>query len=89
MLALRLFSNRLFRTINISASMIYAGFFGWIFVVPLYLQDLRGFSATQSGLGQAPQAVGIFIVSNLIGKRVYKAAGPRRLMTAWPLARLR
>ncbi len=80
MLALRLFGNRLFRTINISASMIYAGFFGWIFVVPLYLQDLRGFSATQSGLGQAPQAVGIFIVSNLIGKRVYVAIGPRRLM---------
>ncbi|MFW2381654.1 MAG: DHA2 family efflux MFS transporter permease subunit [Acidimicrobiales bacterium] len=80
MLALRLFGNRLFRTINITSSMIYAGFFGWIFVVPLYLQDLRGFSATESGLGQAPQAVGIFFVSTLIGKRVYKAVGPRRLL---------
>jgi EmrB/QacA subfamily drug resistance transporter len=80
MLALRLFGNRLFRTINITSSMIYAGFFGWIFVVPLYLQDLRGFSATESGLGQAPQAVGIFVVSTLIGKRLYKAVGPRRLL---------
>ena len=80
MLALRLFSNRLFRTINIAATMVYAGFFGWIFVLPLYMQTLRGFSATQSGLVQSPQAIAIFLVSNLLGKRVYRAIGPRRLM---------
>jgi len=80
MLALRLFGDRMFRTINIVATMIYAGFFGWIFVLPLYLQDLRGFTATQSGLTQAPQAVGVFIVSVLAGKRLYKAIGPRRLL---------
>lgn len=80
MLQLRLFTNRLFRQINIAASMVYAGFFGWIFVLPLYMQTLRGLSATQSGLVQAPQAVAIFIVSNLLGKRVYRLIGPRRLM---------
>lgn len=80
MLQLRLLTNRLFRTVNICAAMVYAGFFGWIFVLPLYLQTLRGFSATQSGLVQAPQAVAIFIVSNLLGRRVYRVIGPRRLM---------
>ena len=80
MLQLRLFSNRLFRQVNIASSMVYAGFFGWIFVLPLYMQTLRGFSATQSGLVQAPQAAAIFIVSNLLGKRVYRLVGPRRLM---------
>ncbi len=80
MLQLRLFADRLFRAVNIAASMVYAGFFGWIFVLPLYLQTLRGFSATQSGLAAAPQAVAIFIVSNLLGKRMYRAVGPRRLM---------
>ncbi len=80
MLQLRLFTNRLFRQVNIAASMVYAGFFGWIFVLPLYMQTLRGLSATQSGLVQAPQAVAIFIVSNLLGKRVYRLIGPRRLM---------
>jgi EmrB/QacA subfamily drug resistance transporter len=80
MLQLRLFSNRLFRQVNIAASMVYAGFFGWIFVLPLYMQTLRGFSATQSGLVQAPQAAAVFIVSNLLGKRVYRLVGPRRLM---------
>ncbi|MFN3257444.1 MAG: MDR family MFS transporter [Ilumatobacter sp.] len=80
MLALRLFSDRLFRTVNIAAPMVYAGFFGWIFVLPLYMQTLRGFSATQSGLVQAPQALAVFLLSNLLGKRVYRAVGPRRLM---------
>ncbi len=80
MLQLRLFGNRLFRQINIASSMVYAGFFGWIFVLPLYMQTLRELSATQSGLVQAPQAVAIFIVSNLLGKRVYRLVGPRRLM---------
>jgi EmrB/QacA subfamily drug resistance transporter len=80
MLQLRLFTNRLFRIVNISSSMVYAGFFGWVFVLPLYMQTLRGFSATQSGLVQAPQALAVFVVSNLLGKRVYRLVGPRRLM---------
>ncbi|MEM1334217.1 MAG: DHA2 family efflux MFS transporter permease subunit [Actinomycetota bacterium] len=80
MVDLRLFRDRLFRWINVSATMVYAGFFGWIFVLPLYLQSLRGLSATESGLTQAPQAVGVFLVSNLVGKRLYRLVGPRRLM---------
>lgn len=79
-LTLRLFRDRLFRTINVSASMIYAGFFGMIFVLPLYLQSLRGFSAFESGYAQSPQAVGVFLVSNLAGRRLYRVVGPRRLM---------
>jgi EmrB/QacA subfamily drug resistance transporter len=79
-LLLRLFGDRLFRNVNIAAAMIYAGFFGQIFVLPLYLQSVRGFSAFQSGLVQAPQAFGVFVVSNLVGKRAYRAIGPRRLM---------
>lgn len=80
MLKLRLLADRHFRLINLVAPLVYSGFFGWIFVLPLYLQTLRGFSATQSGLAQAPQAVGVFLVSNLLGKRVYRVIGPRRLM---------
>src|SRR6056297_4017586 len=79
-LTLRLFTDRLFRTVNVSASMVYAGFFGMIFVLPLYLQSLRGYSAFESGLAQSPQAFGVFLVSNLLGKRLYRLVGPRRLM---------
>ncbi len=80
MLTLRLFGDRLFRTINIASSMVYAGFFGLVFVLPLYLQTLRGYTAFQSGLAQSPQALGVFLVSNLLGRRLYRVVGPRRLM---------
>ena len=79
-LTFRLLRDRLFRTINIAASMTYAGFFGLIFVLPLYLQSLRGYSAFESGLAQSPQALGVFLVANLLGRRLYRAIGPRRLM---------
>ncbi len=80
-LTLRLFGDHLFRTINLAAALTYAGFFGMIFVLPLYLQTLRGYSAFESGLAQSPQALGVFLVSNLLGKRLYRLVGPRRLMT--------
>lgn len=82
MLALRLFADRHFRTVNISASMLYAGFFGQILVLPIYLQSLRDFSAFQSGLVSSPQAFGVFLVSNLGGQRAYRSLGPRLLMSA-------
>jgi len=80
MLKLRLLKDRHFRTVNIAAPFVYAGFFGWIIVLPLYMQTLRDFSATTSGLAQAPQALGVFLVSNLLGRRLYRIIGPRRLM---------
>jgi EmrB/QacA subfamily drug resistance transporter len=79
-LMLRLFRDRLFRNVNLAAALIYAGFFGQIFILPIYLQSLRDFSAFQSGLVQSPQAFGVFVISNLVGKRAYHAVGPRRLM---------
>ena len=79
-LAFRLLRDRLFRTINIASSMTYAGFFGMIFVLPLYLQSLRGYSAFESGVAQSPQAFGVFLVANLLGRRLYRAIGPRRLL---------
>jgi EmrB/QacA subfamily drug resistance transporter len=79
-LLLRLFGDHLFRNVNIAAALIYAGFFGQIFILPIYLQSLRDFSAFESGLVQSPQALGVFVVSNLAGKRAYRVIGPRRLM---------
>ncbi len=86
MLKLRLLRDRHFRTINATAPFVYAGFFGWIIMLPLYMQSLRGLSATTSGLTQAPQAIGVFLISNLAGRRLYQAVGPRRLMVVGSLA---
>jgi hypothetical protein len=62
--------------------LIYAGFFGLIFLLPIYLQTLRGYSAFQSGLAQSPQAIGIVLISNVLGRRAYHTVGPKILICA-------
>lgn len=74
---LRLFADRHFRTMNLVALSLYGGFITLIYVLPLYLQAYRGFSATASGTTQAPQAIGIFVVSNLFARRAYRRFGAR------------
>lgn len=81
-LDLRLLGERLFRTINLVGVFMYTGFVSQIFMLTLYLQRLRGYSALEAGLTQAPQALGIFLFSNLAGKRIYHALGPRRMLAA-------
>jgi EmrB/QacA subfamily drug resistance transporter len=80
MLDLRLLiHNRLFRMCNIVGLISMASFLGLTFVMPLYLQLLRGQNALTSGLTTFPQAFGIMI-SSLVAGRIYRKIGPRRLM---------
>lgn len=80
MLALRLFGNRIFRQCNIVSALSQMSFLGLLFVMPLYLQLLRGQDALHSGLTTFPQAFGVMISSQFAG-RLYLRVGPRRLMT--------
>jgi EmrB/QacA subfamily drug resistance transporter len=80
MLALRLFKLRLFRATNVVMAFAMASFIGLTFVIPLYLQSLRGLSPLESGLTTFPQAIGILISSQIAG-RIYTRIGPRRLIT--------
>jgi EmrB/QacA subfamily drug resistance transporter len=51
-------------TSNISFAMIMGiGMFGGLIFLPIYLQVVRGFSATHSGLAMLPLVVGIFTTS--------------------------
>jgi EmrB/QacA subfamily drug resistance transporter len=79
MLHLRLLRDRLFRTTNIAALFGYGSFIGFLFVMPLFLQEARGLSALDSGLTTFPEAIGVLVSSQLVG-RVYGLIGPRRLM---------
>jgi EmrB/QacA subfamily drug resistance transporter len=91
MLALRLFKERMFRNANIVLTLTYSSFIGVLFILPLFLQDARGLTALQSGLTTFPQAIGVVISSQLVG-RLYQRVGPRRLifggMTAMALVTL-
>jgi EmrB/QacA subfamily drug resistance transporter len=79
MLALRLLRDRLFATTNLVMAFGMASFVGLLFVLPLYLQGLRGLDPFASGLVTFPQAIGILIASQIAG-RIYGRVGPRRLM---------
>jgi len=79
MLALRLLGLRLFRATNLVMAFAMSGFIGLTFVLPLYLQGVRGLDPLHSGLTTFPQAIGILISSQIAG-RLYPHVGPRRLM---------
>lgn len=83
LLDLRLLSNRIFRQCNLMSLFSTMGFLGLLFVMPLYLQLLRGQDALHSGLTTFPQAFGVMISSQVAG-RLYAKVGPRRLM-GWGL----
>ncbi len=77
MVDFRLLSNPHFRNVNLASIFVYAGFIGLIYLIPQYIQEFRGLSATQAGTTQAPQALGVFVVSNLVARRLYGRFGPR------------
>jgi EmrB/QacA subfamily drug resistance transporter len=79
MLKLRLFANRLFRSTTVAWFMATAGLLGMLFLLPLYLQQLRGFSALETGLTTLPQGLGMAL-SLQFTSRVYPYIGPRRMM---------
>lgn len=78
--ALRLLENRLFRSTNLVSIFGFGSFIALLFVLPLYLQQARGFSALESGLTTFPEAIGVLTATQLVG-RVYGTVGPRRLMS--------
>src|SRR5712691_11269301 len=79
MLHLRLLRDGMFRNANIVLSAGVGSVFGLIFLLSLFLQDLRGASAIDTGLVLMPQAMAVAIFAPLVG-RMYPRVGPRRLM---------
>lgn len=80
MVDLRLLSNRLFfGTMRVSI-FATAGFLGTLFLVPLFLQDVRGASPLAAGLATMPEALGV-VISTQIVARIYPRIGPSRLMS--------
>lgn len=79
MLELRLLGNRMFRLCNTVGFFSIASFLGVTFVMPLYLQLVRGMTPLASGLTTFPQAIGV-MASSFIAGSLYTRVGPRRLM---------
>jgi predicted MFS family arabinose efflux permease len=70
LLDLRLFAIDSFRNGNIAAAIVSLGEFGLLFALPLWFQNVLGYSAFQTGLALLPLAVGSFVASGLAAAAV-------------------
>jgi EmrB/QacA subfamily drug resistance transporter len=80
MIDFRILGNRLFGVMNLASLFAAGGFIGLLFVAPIWLQTGRGMSALVSGSSTAPEALGVLVSSQLVG-RLYPKIGPRRLVS--------
>ena len=69
-LPLRLFKNHTVSLTSVLGFIIGAGMFGAIVMLPLYLQVVKGNSATEAGLKLIPLMLGIVSMSIFSGKRI-------------------
>jgi EmrB/QacA subfamily drug resistance transporter len=69
---LYLFKNHTFSLTSILGAIIGAGMFGAIVMLPLYMQVVKGYSATEAGLKLIPLMLGIVSTSIFSGKAITK-----------------
>ncbi len=75
---LKVFTDKPFRLAVIFSIVMYALLIGGSILVPIYIQSLRGLSATQSGLITMPGSLATAACS-LIAGRLYDAVGIRKI----------
>jgi EmrB/QacA subfamily drug resistance transporter len=79
LLDIRLFANGPFRAGMIANVFVIFSLFGGLFLLPIYLQNIRQLSAFQTGLILLPQALAS-MVATLVGGRLVDRIGVRAVM---------
>ncbi len=77
---IRLFARRNFVTGTLALSIAYGLFFGNVVLLPLWLQQHMGYTATWAGLATAPVGLLAIVLSPWVGKNVSRI-DPRKLAT--------
>jgi EmrB/QacA subfamily drug resistance transporter len=80
LLKLTLYRDRLFRSGNLVSTTGFAAFFGFLFVLALFLQNGLGMSPIESGLSTIPEALGVMVGAQLVSRVLYPRLGPKSLM---------
>ena len=75
---LRLLTDRSFASASFIGGVFGIGIFGTLFLLPLFLQSLLGYTATQSGVALMPRSLAMFVAMPISG-RLYNRLGPRIL----------
>jgi DHA2 family multidrug resistance protein len=76
---LRILRNLPFTSGTVLGGVLGMGMFGTLFLLPVFLQNLLGFTALASGVAMLPRSVASAIVGP-IGGRLYNRLGPRVLV---------
>jgi EmrB/QacA subfamily drug resistance transporter len=84
MLPLEYFRRRVFTVANLSYFLMYAALAGTLFFVSLYFQNVKGFSALETGLSWLTMNVPFLLVSPFAG-RLQGRLGARRVVVAGAL----
>jgi EmrB/QacA subfamily drug resistance transporter len=79
LLDVRLFADIPFTTSNIASVLVTFALYGGLFLIPVYLQDLRGLSAYQAGILLIPQAFASMIAT-VVGGRMVDRFGVRAVV---------
>ncbi|MEY4415935.1 MAG: hypothetical protein RIQ53_3228, partial [Pseudomonadota bacterium] len=77
---LRLFTGRNFLWGSLTLSVAYGLFFGNIVLLPMWLQQWMGYTATWAGMAMAPVGLLAILLTPLVGKKVAEW-DPRRMAT--------
>jgi EmrB/QacA subfamily drug resistance transporter len=79
-LDLSLFNNRVFTTANIASFLLGAGFLSLVIFLPLFLVNVVGVSATQSGLSILPLSMAMVFGAIMSGQLVSRIGRYKELM---------
>ncbi len=78
---LRLFRNATFAAGTFIGAIMFANLMSNMFLLPVYMQELLGFTALKSGLALMPRALVMMVTTPIVG-RLYNRVSPR-LMVAF------
>ncbi|HSM91410.1 MAG TPA: DHA2 family efflux MFS transporter permease subunit [Anaeromyxobacteraceae bacterium] len=76
---LRLFKDRVFTSGSVIGALMFAILLASMFLLPVFMQELLGFTAMQSGLALMPRTLVMMAVTPIVG-RLYGRVSPRVLI---------
>jgi DHA2 family multidrug resistance protein len=77
--SLRLFRDRTFASATLIGGIMFANLMANMFLLPVFMQEMLGFTALKSGLSLMPRALVMMVATPLVG-RIYNRVSPRLLV---------
>jgi DHA2 family multidrug resistance protein len=78
---IRILGNIRFSAATLMGGVMGAGLSGVLFILPLFLQNLLGYTAMDSGLALMPRSLAMLVMMPVAGK-MYNRVGPRAMVAA-------